>query len=133
MYLRSDTIRLADIFENFRKNVSEIYQLDPAKFLSASVLAWQTALKKTEVKLELLADVDMLLMVEKSIRGGICHSINRYIKDNNKYTKYYNNNKKSLYLKYLDVNTLYSWAVSQKLPLITLDGLKIFPNLMEAL
>ena len=49
----------------------EIYELDPAKFLSAPGLAWQAALKKTKVKLDLLTDIDMLLMVEKSIRGGI--------------------------------------------------------------
>ena len=53
----------------------EIYELDPAKFLSAPGLAWQAALKKTKVKLDLLTDIDMLLMVEKVIRGGICHSI----------------------------------------------------------
>ena len=63
----------------------EVYQLDPAKFLSAPVLPWQATLKKTEVKLELLTDIAMLLMVEKGNRGGICRSINRYVKANNKY------------------------------------------------
>ena len=53
----------------------EIYELDPAKFLSAPGLAWQAALKKTKVKLDLLTDTDMLLMVEKGIRRLICHSI----------------------------------------------------------
>ena len=53
----------------------KIYDLDPVKFLSATGLAKQTALKKTEVKLELLTDIDMLLMVEKGIRGGICYTI----------------------------------------------------------
>ena len=48
---------------------------------------WQAALIKTEVKLEILTDIDMLLMIEKDIRGGICHVIYRYAKDNNKYTK----------------------------------------------
>ena len=54
----------------------EIYQLDPARFLSSSELAWQAALKETKVKLDLATDIDMLLMIEKGIRGGICHSIN---------------------------------------------------------
>ena len=54
---------------------TKIYKLDPAKFLSVPGLAWQAALKKTKVKLDLLTDIDMLLMVEKGIRGGICHSI----------------------------------------------------------
>ena len=53
----------------------KIYHLDPVKFLSAPGLVWQAAFKNTEVKLELLTDIDMLLMVEKRIRGGICHVI----------------------------------------------------------
>ena len=65
----------------------KIYQLNPVKFLSAPGLAWQAALKKTKVKLYFLIDIDMLLMVEKGIRGGICHSIYRYAKANNKYLK----------------------------------------------
>ena len=71
----------------------EIYELDPTKFLSASELVWKVALKKTEVNLDFLTDLDMLLMVEKEIRGGICHSIYRYGKANNKYMKDYDNNK----------------------------------------
>ena len=66
---------MADVFENFRKMCLKIYQLDPVKFFSAPGLAWQAALKKTEVKLELLTDIDMLLMIEKGIRGGICNAI----------------------------------------------------------
>ena len=58
----------------------------------------------------------MLLMVEKGIRGGICHSIQRYAKANNKYMKNYNNNEESSYIQYLDANILYDWAMSKKLP-----------------
>ena len=76
MYLNSGTLLLADDFENFRKMCLKIYNLDPVKFLSAPGLAWQATLKKTEVKLELSTDLDMLLMVEREIRGGICHAIN---------------------------------------------------------
>ena len=88
-------ILLADVFENFRNMYLEIYELDLAKFLSAPGLAWQVALKKKQVKLDLLNDIDMsfLLMVEKGIRGGICHSI--YAKDNNNYTKDYNKKEKN--------------------------------------
>ena len=85
----------------------KIYKLNPAIFLSAPTLAWQAALKKTKVKLELLTAIDILLMVEKWIRSGKCHSIDRYGKANNKYMKYCNENKESSYLKYWDVNNLY--------------------------
>ena len=78
----------------------KMYQLDPEKFLSAPGLAWKAALKKTEVKLELLTDIDMLLMVEKGIRGGTYHAIHRYAKTNNKYMKDYDKNSESSYLKH---------------------------------
>ena len=67
----------------------KIYKLEPLRFLSALGLAWKAALKSTKVKLDLLTDIDMLLLVEKGIRGGICHSIYRYTKANNKYMKNY--------------------------------------------
>ena len=86
-YVQSDTLMLADVFENFRNKCMEIYELDPVHLLSAPVLAWQACLKKTEVKLELLTENNMLLMVEKGIRGGICHVIHGYAKANNKYRK----------------------------------------------
>ena len=86
------------------KYVLKYVELDPEKFLSASGLAWQAVLKRTEVKLDLLTDIDMLLMVEKGIGGGICHSIYRYAKANNKYIKDYDKHKESSYLQYWDVN-----------------------------
>ena len=69
LYVKSDTILLADVFENFRNKCIEISGLDPTHFLSASGLVWQASFKKTGVKLELLTDIRMLLMVEKAIRG----------------------------------------------------------------
>ena len=95
LYVQSDTLLLADVFENFKNMCIKVYKLDPAHFLSAPGLAWQACLEKTKVKLELLTDVDMLLMVEKGIRGGICHAIYRYTKANNKYMKNYNKDKKN--------------------------------------
>ena len=85
----------------------EIYEVDPAKFLSAPGLPWQAALKKTKVKLDRLTDVDMLLMVEKGITGGMFHSIYRYAKANDKYMKNYDKNKESSYLQYWDANDSY--------------------------
>ena len=93
----------------------KVYKPDPAHFLSASGLAWQAWLKRIKVKLELLTDVDMLLMVEKGIRGGICHAIYRYAKTNNKYMKNYNKYKEESFLQYLGAKNLFGWAMSQKL------------------
>ena len=83
------------------------YELDPTYFVSAPGLAWQACLKKTGVKLELLTDIDMLLMVEKGTRGGICQATHRYAKANNKYMKNYDKNIESSYIEYLDANNLY--------------------------
>ena len=116
LYVKSDTLLLADVFENFRDMCIKEYELDSAQFLSLPGLAWQACLKKTNIELELLADYDMLLMVEEGIRGGICHSIHRYAKANNKYMKNYKNNEESSHIQYLDANNLYSWAMSKKLP-----------------
>ena len=116
LYVQSDTLLLADVFENFRDMCLKEYELDPAHFLSLTGLAWQACLKKTNIELELLTDYDMLLMVEEGIRGGICHSIQRYAKGNNKYMKSYNNNEESSYIQYLDANNLYGWAMPKKLP-----------------
>ena len=107
--MQSDTLLLADVFENFRDMCIKEYELDPAHFLSLPGLAWQASLKKANIELELLTDYDMLLMVEEGIRGGICHSIHRYMKN-------YNNNEDSSYIQYLDANNLYGWAMSKKLP-----------------
>ena len=116
LYVKSDTLLLADVFENFRNTCLKVYELDPAHFLSLPGLAWQACLKKTNIKLELLTDYDMLLMVEEGLRGGICHSIHRHAKANNKYMENYDENKESAYIQYLDANNLYGWAKSQKLP-----------------
>ena len=73
LYLRSHVLLWADVFENFRKMCIKIYELDPAKFISAPGLAWQAALKKTRVELELLTDIDWLLIVEKG-NSSLCKS-----------------------------------------------------------
>ena len=96
------------MFENFRDTTINIDKLDPAYYLSAPGLSWQSCLKKTGVTLELLTDVNMLLLFEKGVRGGMA---------NNKYMKNYDATKKSIFIVYLDANNLYGWGMSNNLPL----------------
>ena len=124
LYVKSDTLLLADVFEIFRKTCLRVYELDLAQFLSAPGLAWQASLKKTGLKLEFLIDSDMLLMVEKGIRGGICHAIHKYAKAINKYMKNYDENNDSLFLEYLDANSLYGWEMSEPQPVNDFKWLK---------
>ena len=114
--IKSDVLLLADVFENFKKLCFKNYELDLLKFISVPGLAWEAALKRSNIKLELLSDIDMLLMVEKGIRGGICHAIHRYSKANYSYMKDSDKHKESLFLNYWDVNNLYGWKMSEKLP-----------------
>ena len=111
MHGQCNTLLLADILEKFRDTCIEIYGLDPSYFLSPPGLAYKPCLKN--VNLELLTDIDMLLMIETEIRGGMRQSIHRYAKANNKYMNSYDKNIESSYLMYLDVNNLYGWAMSQ--------------------
>ena len=129
LYVQSDTALLADVFEKFRDKCIEIYKLDPAHFLTAPGLAWQSCLKKTGIELDLLTDNDMLNMFENGIRGGICQASYRYAKANNEYMKNYDKNKESSYLQYLDANNLYGFAMYKKLPVDVfkwVDDLSIF-------
>ena len=113
LYNQVDVLLLADVFENFRDICIKNYKLDPA----APGLAWDAALKVTEVKLELLSDMNMLLMVEKGIRGGVSMISNRYGKADNKYMgKSFKDIEPSKYITYLDANNLYGWAMSKPLP-----------------
>ena len=116
LYVQSDTLLLSDVFGNFINMYLEIYGLDPGKFLSAPGLAWQAALKKTKVRLDLLNDIYMLLMVE-NIREGIWYSVYQYARK-------VMIKKKSSYIQYWDVNDLYGWAMSQKLPLNNYEWIK---------
>ena len=103
LYVQSDTLFLADVFENFRSMCLEIYELDLAKFLSRPGLEWQEAFKNTKVKL----DINMLLIAEKVLEEEfITVVIYRYEKVNNKYMKDYHKNKEPLYIQYWDVNNL---------------------------
>ncbi len=123
VYLLTDVLLLADIFENFREQSLTHYELDPAHFVSTPSLSWLSMLKKTEVELELLCDIDMYLMLEQNIRGGICHVGKRYARANNPYMIgsgdkewEYDPQQETSYITYYDQNSLYANAMSHYLP-----------------
>ena len=101
LYVQSNALLSADAFENFRNMCLKIYEPDPVKFLPAPGLGWPEALKKTKVKLDLLT-----------------------AKANNKYMKDYDKNKESSHIQYWEVNNLYGWAMSQKLPVNNFEWIK---------
>ena len=116
LYLLTDVILLVNVFESFGDVCMNNYGLDPAHFYKAPGLAWKACLKKTGIRLELLQDIDILLMFEHGIQGGITQAVHRYASANNLYMEEYDEDKETNYLQYLDANNLYGWAMSQSLP-----------------
>ena len=117
LYNEIDVLLLADVFEHFRKVCFKHYKLDPAHYYTAPGLAWDSALKVTKVNLELLSEPDMLLMIEKSIRGGVSMISHRCAKANNQYMEdSYDKSQPPKHIMYYDANNLYGWGMSKPLP-----------------
>ena len=116
LYLVSDVLLLTDVFENFRKTCMQYYKLDPCHYFTSPGLSWDAMLKMTNIKLELMTDIDMFQFIEKGMHGGVSYIANRYGNANNKYMKEYSEKAPSKYIMYLDANNLYGWAMSQYLP-----------------
>lgn len=117
LYLKTDILLLAEVFENFRGICLAVYELDPCRYLTAPGLSWDAMLKETGVNLELLTDYEMLQFVQSGIRGGISQVSKRYAKSNNQFTAPTNQTAgESNFIVYLDVNNLYGHAMRQHLP-----------------
>ena len=108
-------------------NISNLY---PIRFISDSGLAWEAVLKKTEVKLQLLTDINMLLMIGKGNRSKIRYAIHTYEESFLKYMKGHNKKIESPCLQYWDVNNSYRWVKSQKLLGNSLEWIELL-NLMK--
>ena len=107
LYMNTDVLILADVFENFRKICMENYGLDPTWYYTSPGLSWDALLKMTKIELDLLTDTDMVLMFEKGIRGSVSMISKRYSKANNAYMDEYDSDKPTKYIPYLDANNLY--------------------------
>ena len=116
LYLKTDVMLLADVMENYRNVCIDNYELDPLWYYTAPGLAWDAALKISNVKLELITDPNMYLMIENGIRGGVSTITKRYAKANNPYMQEYDSKEENVYIPYLDANNLYGWAMSKPLP-----------------
>lgn len=108
LYLKTDVLILADVFENFRKISMrpDTYGLDPVHYYTLPGFSWDAMLKRTDVKLQLLSDLKMVNFFNEGIRGGLVQCSHRYAEANNPYLSTYDNSKDESYLMYFDVNNL---------------------------
>ena len=116
LYLKTDVLLLADVFEKFIDTCLEYYGLDPCHYFSTPGLSWDSMLKMTRIELELISDIEMYLFIEERMRRGISYIAKRHSKANNEYIKCYDSSKESKFITYLDANDLYDWEKSQCLP-----------------
>ena len=116
-YVQSDIAKLTDIFENFRLLCWKEYQLDAAYFVSTPILAFEVMLKIAKAEIERYTDINMVLMTENGILGGLTQVVKKHSIANNKYLPTYDKSKKKVFLHYLNANNLYGYAMNKTLPL----------------
>ncbi|TNC95731.1 MAG: hypothetical protein FD118_4177, partial [Rhodocyclaceae bacterium] len=117
LYLKTDVLLLADVFESFRKGCLENYRLDPAHYVSSPHLSWDAMLNMTNCQLQLLDDSEMFRILDNNLRGGISMITKRYARANNpRLGTLYDPTKPTSHIMYWDANNLYGWAMSQTLP-----------------
>ena len=117
LYMMTDTLLLADVFENYRDTIIKNYSLDPAHFYTAPSLSWSAGLKYTKVKLDIPRDIDIHIFIDKALRGGISMVANHFARANNPaLEKFWDPKKQMSFIKFIDANNLYGWAMSQILP-----------------
>ena len=123
-YLEKDVLLLAEGFERFIDTCLKFYVIGPCIYVSSPEFSWDEMFKMTGVRLEKFVDIDMYLFNEKGLTRGISYVAKRYSKANNKYMNDYVPAKPSKYISYLNMNNLYSWAMSGYLPYGWFKGLK---------
>ena len=117
LYLLNDICLLADVFQAFRNNSLEEYQLDQGYFVSAPQLAWNALLKHIDRLIPLITDLEMYRLMQPNIRGSICHASFRYAGASNKLMgSLYDPRQPTSYIMEVDAHNLYGWAMSQEMP-----------------
>lgn len=132
LYLKTDVMLLADVFETFRKLIMEVYELDPCHYLTLPSLSWDAMLKTTGVKLDLITNQELYDFIQRGIKGGITQLNVKEAKANNKWMKdKYNPNEPDVCLDYYDANNLYGKAMCSNLPEKNFEFLDIHDNETE--
>jgi len=122
-YLLCDVLLLADVFQNFKQTIYDEHHLDPLHFITLPSLAWASAMKYTNAKLDLITDLDMYLMAENNMRGGIATISHRYARANNPLVEGHDPSKPTSFILYADANNLYKCATAgRKFPFLHRTG-----------
>ena len=131
IYLRTDVLLLADVFENFRRTALSTYKLDPVHYYTLPGYSWDCLLKLTNIELEQITEANMYLFIEKGLRGGISMVSHRHAIANNRYMQNFDPSQPDSYLMYLDSNNLYGWAMSQPMPVGGFEWVNYTDQILE--